>query len=443
VMKAARDSGSTDLQKFATAVTSAGYSVAKQNGGTSQELHISTCRRESDKTWIFADEENFETECGGATPAKLSSTFKPKLKAAAPAASEDDSAGCEPCCTGKGEPYANKYSCKRYAAERGCVWDEGSCVHDNDDDDDDDDADTNLPDDITPQTHALIIDAGVGPYLPTTKSGLTTWMSTVGFFTYTDVSTGGPVLAIEWSSTARRSMCDKKSRYAGTFKSCDNLPGVKHSSYSNTKFDRGHHIASGDGALLYQNTKATFSVCNIVPQTGAFNRGNWQKLEYATQVYGEGRNALILTGSTFESIPGYDDCICAHHTGNVPCGSCTPIIKIPTGQFKVLVDLEHNVGTAYVFLSTGTNSSYPEAVDASLLNHTSGNKVTVNVAQMFRPDYQTAIDYINKYSKVSFDMSQYKFQSTCPDDVCAQVGPGTCSKKKKKKNKEEEEEEEE
>jgi len=69
--------------------------------------------------------------------------------------------------------------------------------------------------------------------------------------------------------------------------------------YTNSGYDRGHNIPSGDRTKSTEDNETTFLMSNVAPQTADNNRGPWEKFEsYCRELAGQGKELYIVDGST-------------------------------------------------------------------------------------------------------------------------------------------------
>jgi endonuclease G len=78
---------------------------------------------------------------------------------------------------------------------------------------------------------------------------------------------------------------------------------AKKSDYTNTKYDRGHIIASNDRSNSEINNTATFLMTNILPQRPDLNQGPWKQLETrcSTLCVTDNKELYIIAGGVFNS----------------------------------------------------------------------------------------------------------------------------------------------
>lgn len=70
-------------------------------------------------------------------------------------------------------------------------------------------------------------------------------------------------------------------------------------NYTNSGYDRGHNIPSGDRTRSHDDNESTFLMSNVAPQTPDNNRGPWEKFEnYCRELANEGKELYIIDGST-------------------------------------------------------------------------------------------------------------------------------------------------
>lgn len=95
------------------------------------------------------------------------------------------------------------------------------------------------------------------------------------------------------------------------------------SDYSRSGFDRGHLAPSAD--MPDQNAqRESFSLANIVPQSGELNRGAWADLEADVRSFARRRDAVyVVTGVTFDG----------REVDFVPSGR----VAVPTTMWKAVV----------------------------------------------------------------------------------------------------------
>jgi endonuclease G len=69
--------------------------------------------------------------------------------------------------------------------------------------------------------------------------------------------------------------------------------------YTNSGYDRGHNIPSGDRTKSSEDNETTFLMSNVAPQTPDNNRGPWEKFEsYCRDLANQGKELYIIDGST-------------------------------------------------------------------------------------------------------------------------------------------------
>jgi endonuclease G len=132
-------------------------------------------------------------------------------------------------------------------------------------------------------------------------------------------------------------------RYKGNFITDTSLPAdfyrVKHSDYTNSKYDRGHMVRSEERTKTPEDNKSTFLLTNIIPQRPDLNRGVWLKFEYFCEdlCKEEDKELYIVSGPIFHS----DTTL--KNEGKV---------RIPDSCFKIVVVLERGQCLEDVSLDT-------------------------------------------------------------------------------------------
>lgn len=118
---------------------------------------------------------------------------------------------------------------------------------------------------------------------------------------YASKVTGGNLWAAERLTRAKVAGAEAISRIDSNFFSEAGF-ATTHASYTNSGYDRGHMMPAGDASTTPAQ-KETFSVANIIPQTGKLNRGPWAKIESIVRMlatsYGE---AYVVTGPDFATM---------------------------------------------------------------------------------------------------------------------------------------------
>jgi endonuclease G len=113
--------------------------------------------------------------------------------------------------------------------------------------------------------------------------------------------------------------------------------------YRGSGFDRGHLAPAGDMKWDTQAMSESFLMSNMSPQTPAFNRGVWRKLETEVRNWAQEKDSLyVITGPVLSPI---DSLIGENQVG------------IPRYYFKVLVDLSPPDHSFIAFLLPNTGSS--------------------------------------------------------------------------------------
>ena len=113
--------------------------------------------------------------------------------------------------------------------------------------------------------------------------------------------------------------------------------------YRGSGFDRGHLAPAGDMKWDYMAMSQSFLMSNMSPQTPAFNRGIWRKLETEVRNWAQEKDSLyVITGPLFSPS---DSLIGENGVG------------IPAYYFKVLVDLSPPGHDMIAFLLPNAGSS--------------------------------------------------------------------------------------
>lgn len=118
---------------------------------------------------------------------------------------------------------------------------------------------------------------------------------------YASKVTGGSLWSAEHLTKAKVEGAESISRIDSNFFSEPGL-STTHASYTNSGYDRGHMMPAGDASTTPAQ-KETFSVANIVPQTGKLNRGIWAKIENTVRIVAKSYDeAYVVTGPDFEDM---------------------------------------------------------------------------------------------------------------------------------------------
>ncbi|MGH8081403.1 MAG: DNA/RNA non-specific endonuclease, partial [Lysobacter sp.] len=118
---------------------------------------------------------------------------------------------------------------------------------------------------------------------------------------YASKITGGSLWAAEHLTRAKVEGAESISRIDSNFFSEPGL-ATTHGSYTNSGYDRGHMMPAGDASTTPAQ-KETFSVANIVPQTGKLNRGIWAKIENTVRIVAKSYDeAYVVTGPDFDNM---------------------------------------------------------------------------------------------------------------------------------------------
>ncbi|ALN57742.1 MULTISPECIES: DNA/RNA non-specific endonuclease [Lysobacter] len=118
---------------------------------------------------------------------------------------------------------------------------------------------------------------------------------------YASKVTGTNLWSAQHLTRAKVIGAESISRIDSSFFSEPGFP-TKHASYTNSGYDRGHMMPAGDASTTPAQ-KETFSVANIVPQTGKLNRGSWAKIENIVRtVAKEWDAAYVVTGPDFDNM---------------------------------------------------------------------------------------------------------------------------------------------
>ncbi len=82
------------------------------------------------------------------------------------------------------------------------------------------------------------------------------------------------------------------------------------SDYKNSGYDRGHLAPSGDMTWSFESASDSFLLSNMSPQTPAFNRGMWKKLEEEVRKWADNFGyVVVITGPLLEKNAGEYECI--------------------------------------------------------------------------------------------------------------------------------------
>ncbi len=115
--------------------------------------------------------------------------------------------------------------------------------------------------------------------------------------------------------------------------------------YRGSGFDRGHLAPAGDMKWDSSAMSESFLMSNMSPQSPAFNRGVWRRLETQVRNHALEKDSIyVITGPVFEPI---DSLIGENGVG------------VPGQYFKVLVDLSPPDHSLIAFLLPHSGSSDP------------------------------------------------------------------------------------
>lgn len=118
---------------------------------------------------------------------------------------------------------------------------------------------------------------------------------------YASKVTGGNLWAAEHLTRAKVEGAESITRIDSNFASEPGL-ATTHASYTNSGYDRGHMMPAGDASTTPAQ-KETFSVANIVPQTGKLNRGMWARIENTVRIVAKSFDeAYVVTGPDFNDM---------------------------------------------------------------------------------------------------------------------------------------------
>jgi endonuclease G len=178
---------------------------------------------------------------------------------------------------------------------------------------------------------------------------------------------------------------------------------VAGTDYTNSCFDRGHQIPSGDRTDNATDNEATFVMSNMIPQTPFLNRVIWEHFETYTRdlVQSQGKTVFVVAG------PIYDQ----------DFGSIGPArdIPIPSKDFKIIFILDAGQDASSITQSTPSiavimpnilkNGQIPQPYVANCgdTDSATGNQ------QLSNDDwkqYQTTIADVESKSGFSFGMPQ-------------------------------------
>lgn len=130
----------------------------------------------------------------------------------------------------------------------------------------------------------------------------TTALCNAAFAVLASGVTRGPLWSAEHLTAGSLAMARDTPRQ-GDFHDDERLPPDDRamlSDYTRSGYDRGHMAPSGDMPNPDADQQS-FSLANIVPQTGALNRNAWQGIESAVRHLAERRGELyVVTGPTFQ-----------------------------------------------------------------------------------------------------------------------------------------------
>jgi endonuclease G, mitochondrial len=100
------------------------------------------------------------------------------------------------------------------------------------------------------------------------------------------------------------------------------------SDYSGSNYDRGHLCNAKDRSRTKKDMDATFSMANMLPQTGDLNRFAWEKLEsYCRNLTTKGNEMYIIAGGY-----GSKGTIGKSNKVNVPSNCWKIILVLPQGN---------------------------------------------------------------------------------------------------------------
>lgn len=118
---------------------------------------------------------------------------------------------------------------------------------------------------------------------------------------YASKVTGGNLWAAERLTRTKVAGADAISRIDSNFFTEAGF-ATTHASYTNSGYDRGHMMPAGDASTTSAQ-KETFSVANIIPQTGKLNRGAWAKIESIVRILASSYDeAYVVTGPDFANM---------------------------------------------------------------------------------------------------------------------------------------------
>jgi len=208
-------------------------------------------------------------------------------------------------------------------------------------------------------------------YLPNldecrTQSGLSQCVDDSSFYSHNTHDLDGPPAYFTWVSqkymqpvlgAMRSPACepkcpDESGRGCHGFQKCA-ITGVNHDTYkSDSALDRGHIIPNSALGSWYNTSSATFSMCNISPQSSRLNEEDWQSLEAWVECMGRYRKLTILAGPIFNS--SYTDhCVCEGHVaGRLKCSSsyCDLGVPVPVAFYKVIIDDESDTTNTWTWI---------------------------------------------------------------------------------------------
>ncbi|MGO1070644.1 DNA/RNA non-specific endonuclease [Lysobacter sp. CA199] len=118
---------------------------------------------------------------------------------------------------------------------------------------------------------------------------------------YASKVTGGNLWSAQHLTRTKVEGAESISRIDSNFFSEPGL-ATTHASYTNSGYDRGHMMPAGDASTTPAQ-KETFSVANIVPQTGKLNRGIWARIENTVRLVAKSyEEAYVVTGPDFANM---------------------------------------------------------------------------------------------------------------------------------------------
>lgn len=140
-----------------------------------------------------------------------------------------------------------------------------------------------------------------------------------------------------WRLTDKEAAASEASKIKrpSNFVECKNTQ--KHSSYTNTKYDRGHMCPCNDRDWDLEHSKDTFRMCNICPQTHKLNAGIWKDYEEAAHAYAQDLGWIdVCCGPIF-----------GKNTKKIP--SKSGYIIVPEMFFKIFYNKKYKVLQCFIF----------------------------------------------------------------------------------------------